>query len=85
MNRYMNFAWHSHFTFVDATKIIRVLNVMENLSKSDEFFANALQDFQFATASEKIKMCKYLLWIFNSVKNNDAMTLEQAVILSAYE
>lgn len=85
MNRYLNFAWHSHFTFADARRIGKVLNVMENLAEKDNFFADALEQFETAVVIKKIDMCKYLLEIFNSVKDSNVMSLEQAVILSAYE
>jgi hypothetical protein len=44
----------------------------------------AVDQFGSADRNEKIDMCKYMLDIFNSVKDCDFMSLEEAIVLSAY-
>lgn len=73
----------NRFTFADNRKIEKVLNVMKDLAKKDDFFAVALEEFNSAVGEEKIHMYNYLLKIYKDAKDN-GMSLEQAVILSAY-
>ena len=73
----------NHFTFADNRRIGKVLSVMKDIAKSDPFFAVAVEQFEAATGSEKIRMGNYLLKIFNSTSSG-TLSLEQAVILSAY-
>lgn len=74
----------SHFTFADCRRIEKVLNVMRNLAEKDNFFAVAVEEFNSAVGAEKINMAEYLLKIYNDAKDSGIMSLEQAVILSAY-
>lgn len=73
----------NHFTFADNRKIEKVLNIMKNLAEKDSFFAVTLEEFNSAVGEEKIHMCNYLLKIYKDAKDNE-ISLEQAVILSAY-
>ena len=75
---------YAHFTYADIRRITKVLNIMKALAESDDFFSIAVAEFEAATGTEKINMCNQLLEIFNHTKDCDFMTLEQAVILSAY-
>lgn len=74
----------SHFTFADCRRIEKVLNVMRNLAEKDNFFAIAVEEFDSAVGAEKINMAEYLLKIYNDAKDSGIISLEQAVILSAY-
>ena len=74
----------SHFTFADCRRIEKVLNVMRDLSEKDKFFAIAVEEFDSAVGEEKINMAEYLLKIYNDAKDSGIISLEQAVILSAY-
>ena len=74
----------SQFTFADLRRIRKVFSVLKNLAEHDNFFAEAVEQFVSATGSEKIEMCNYLLDIYNSAEGCDFMTLEEAVMLSAY-
>lgn len=77
-----------HFTFADQRRMQKVMNVMDSIAKEEtnlgEFFRTALDEFWNAPVPEKVEMCKYLLEIYNDTKECGCMTLEQAVILSAY-
>lgn len=73
-----------HFTFADCRRIEKVLDVMKSLSEKDDFFAIAVEEFNSAVGAEKINMAEYLLKIYNDAKDSGIMSLEQAVILSAY-
>ena len=74
----------SHFTFADNKRIEKVLDVMRNLAEKDNFFAVAVEEFDSAVGMEKINMAEYLLKIYNDAKDSGIISLEQAVILSAY-
>lgn len=78
----MNF--DNHFTIGDKRRIRKVLSVMEELAQTDPFFSVAVKQFEAATGAEKIIMGNYLLKIFYAPTKCSGMTLEQAVILSAY-
>ena len=72
------------FTFADQRRIIKVFTIIEDLAKNNDWWQMAVDQFVSADRNEKIYMCKYMLEIYNSAKDCDFMTLEQAVILSAY-
>jgi hypothetical protein len=72
------------FSYADIRRIDKVFSIMKNLAKEDDFFASAVEEFESASSSEKVDMCNYLLSIYNRTADCDIMTLEQAVILSAY-
>ena len=72
------------FTFADQRRISKVFAIIENLAKDDDWWQMAVNQFASADRNEKIDMCKYMLDIFNSVKDCDFMSLEEAVVLSAY-
>ena len=74
----------SRFTFADQRRIGKVLNVMKSLAEHDDFFETAVEQFNSTTGEEKLDMCNYLLDIYNSTRECDFMTLEEAVMLSAY-
>ena len=72
------------FTFADQRRIGKVFAIIKNLAKEDDWWQMAVDQFVSADRNEKIDMCKYMLDIFNSVKDCDFMSLEEAVMLSAY-
>ena len=71
------------FTFAENRKIDKTLAVMKKFAEKDNFFATAVEQFNFAIGNEKYDMCKYLLEIYNDAQN-DSMSLETAILLSAY-
>jgi hypothetical protein len=72
------------FTFADQRRIGKVFAIIKNLARNDDWWQMAVDQFYDADRNEKIDMCKYMLDIFNSVKDCDFMTLEEAVMFSAY-
>lgn len=75
---------YAYFTFAEVRRIRKVLCIMKVLAENDDFFATALEEFESADTQEKIPMCNYLLKIFNDARESECMSLEQAVVLSAY-
>ena len=72
----------NHFSTGDRFKAQRVLSVMEELGKEDEFFADAVRDFD----ERNDWQIKYLLEIYHDWhESRDWMSLETAVRLCAYE
>lgn len=71
------------FSYADIRKINKVLKVMKDLAKEDDYFATAVEQFETASEKGKVWMCRYLLEIYNTTDFN-LMTLETAVILAAY-
>lgn len=78
---------NARFTFSEERRFQKVFQIMENLAVNENslgvYFKNALKEFEEATIQEKIRMCRYLLEIYNDTKT-DCITLEEAVIFSAY-
>ena len=75
----------SVFTFADQRRIGKVFAIIQNLAKTDDWWKIAVEQFALANRNDKIEMCKHMLGIFNSVKDCEFMTLEEAVVLSAYD
>ena len=74
----------SVFSFGDQRRIGKVFAIIKKLAEDDDWWQMAVDEFISADRNEKIDMCKYMLDIFNSVKDCDSMSLEEAVMLSAY-
>ena len=72
------------FTFADQRRIRKVFAIIKNLAEDDDWWKITVDQYISADRNEKVDMCKYMLDIFNSVNGCDFMTLEEAVILSAY-
>lgn len=72
------------FTFADLRRMGKVLFIIENLGKSDDWWKMTFDQFVSADRDSKISMCNTMLDIYNCARKCDFMTLEDAVILSAY-
>lgn len=73
---------NNHFTTKERIKAKRVLNVLEELGREDQFFADAWCDFD----ERNDWQIKYLIEIYDDwYEDRDSMSLETAVRLCAYE